>query len=83
MKHFFRKLKKKITIVFIHNESLKSLRLNLPLFILLICFFAWTTLTLWAGFVSGRHIDYLKVKADNKIMKMRMLFLSDQIKKSK
>ena len=83
MKHFFRKLKKKITIVFIHNEDLKSLRLDLPLFLLLICFFAWTTLTLWAGFISGQHIDYLKVKADNKIMKMRMLFLSEQIKKSK
>ena len=39
-------------------------------------------MTLWAGFISGKHIDYLAVKADNKIMKIRMLFFADQIKKS-
>ena len=79
----FKELTKKITIVFIHHGKIKPIKFNFPLFLLLICFLAWTTLTLWAGFISGQHIDYWTVKADNKIMKMRLLFFSEQLKKSK
>jgi len=79
----FKEFKRKITVVFIHHGKLKPVHFNFSLSFLLICFLAWTTLTLWAGFISGQHVDYWKVKADNKIMKIRMLFFSEQIKKSK
>ena len=52
------------------------------MFFIFVAFLGWTGMTLWAGFISGKHIDYLAVKADNKIMKIRMLFFADQIKKS-
>jgi len=82
-KKFIKELKRKVTIVFIHHGKIKPLRFNFSMMFLFVAFFGWTSLTLWAGFVSGKHVDYLTVKADNKIMKVRMLFFADQIKKSK
>lgn len=83
LKNIFKELKRKVTIVFIHHGNIKPMRFNFSMSFLVILFFCWTGLTLWAGFISGKHIDYVMIKADNKIMKMRMLFFADQIKKSK
>ncbi len=83
LKKIIRELKRKVTIVFIHHGRVKPLRFNFSMVFLFALFFGWTGLTLWAGFVSGKHIDYLAVKADNKITKIRMLFFADQLRKSK
>ncbi|MBR3627440.1 MAG: M23 family metallopeptidase, partial [Elusimicrobia bacterium] len=83
IKELLRELRRKVTIVFIHHGKIKPVKFNFSMFFLFVAFFAWTGMTLWAGFISGKHIDYLTVKADNKIMKIRMLFFADQIKKSK
>ena len=83
IKELLGELRRKVTIVFIHHGKIKPFKFNFSVLFLLIVFFGWTGMTLWAGFISGKHIDYLTVKADNKIMKARMLFFADQIKKSK
>ncbi|MDR3049237.1 MAG: M23 family metallopeptidase [Elusimicrobiota bacterium] len=44
---------------------------------------SWTSVTLWAGYLASRHIDYLKAKADNNIMQFRMLFFASQLEKTK
>lgn len=82
-KSIIRELKRKMTVVFIHHGKIKPIRLNFSLLFVLVLVFSWTSLTLWAGFISGRHIDYVTMKTDNQIMKLRMLFFSDEIKKSK
>ncbi|MCR4662427.1 MAG: M23 family metallopeptidase [Endomicrobiaceae bacterium] len=83
IKELLRELRRKVTIVFIHHGKIKPIKFNFSVFFLFVVFLGWTGMTLWAGFISGKHIDYLMVKADNKIMKARMLFFADQIKKSK
>ena len=83
IKELLRELRRKVTIVFIHHGRVKPIKFNFSVLFLCVVFFGWTGMTLWAGFISGKHIDYLAVKADNKIMKARMLFFADQIKKSK
>ena len=83
IKELLGELRRKVTVVFIHHGKIKPFKFNFSVLFLLIAFFGWTGMTLWAGFISGKHIDYLAVKADNKIMKARMLFFADQIKKSK
>ncbi len=82
-KSIIRELKRKMTVVFIHHGKIKPIRLNFSLLFVLLFLFSWTGLTLWAGFISGRHIDYVTMKTENQIMKLRMLFFSDEIKKSK
>ena len=83
IKELLGELRRKVTVVFIHHGKIKPFKFNFSVLFLLIAFFGWTGMTLWAGFISGKHIDYLAVKADNKIMKARMLFFADQIKKAK
>ena len=83
IKDLLGELRRKVTIVFIHHGRIKPFKFNFSVLFLLVAFAGWTGMTLWAGFISGKHIDYLTVKADNKIMKARMLFFADQIKKSK
>ena len=82
LKELLRELRRKVTIVFIHHGRIKPIKFNFSMLFLFVAFVGWTGMTLWAGFVSGKHIDYLAVKADNKIMQIRMLFFADQIKKS-
>ncbi len=82
IKELLRELRRKVTIVFIHHGKIKPIKFNFSMLFLFVAFLGWTGMTLWAGFISGKHIDYLAVKADNKIMKIRMLFFADQIKKS-
>ncbi len=83
IKELLRELRRKVTIVFIHHGRIKPIKFNFSMLFLFVAFLGWTGMTLWAGFISGKHIDYLTVKADNKIMKIRMFFFADQIKKSK
>ena len=82
IKELLRELRRKVTVVFIHHGRIKPIKFNFSMLFLFVAFLGWTGMTLWAGFISGKHIDYLAVKADNKIMKIRMLFFADQIKKS-
>jgi len=77
-----KELKRKITIVLIPHSSMKPIKFNFSLLFLSVCLVSWTGLTLWAGYVSGQKIDYLKIKTDNKIMHLRMAFLSDKIAQS-
>ncbi|MDR2426868.1 MAG: M23 family metallopeptidase [Endomicrobium sp.] len=44
---------------------------------------SWTSLTLWSGYLVSQHIDYIKTKADKKIMQMRLLFFANQLEKTK
>jgi murein DD-endopeptidase MepM/ murein hydrolase activator NlpD len=44
---------------------------------------SWTSVTLWAGYLVSRHIDYIRVKADNRVMQFRMLFFAEQLEKTK
>jgi len=40
-------------------------------------------MTVWTGYMASQHIDYLKTKADNKIMQIRLLFFANQLEKTK
>ena len=78
-----KELKRKITIMLIPHGKIKPLKLSISL--LFFCVFAvsWTTMTVWAGYLTSKHIDYAKAKVDNKIMQIRLLFFANQIEKTK
>ncbi|OGR69832.1 MAG: hypothetical protein A2179_00535 [Elusimicrobia bacterium GWC2_63_65] len=58
-----------------------SLRFNLPVLFLLVLGTAWTFTTIWAGYIAGRHFDYYVTKADNKILRTKMAYVSEQVEK--
>jgi len=78
-----KELKRKITIMFIPHGKFKPLKLNISMLFLCVFMFSWTSLTLWSGYLVSKHIDYVKTKADNKIMQIRLLFFADQLQRTK
>ncbi len=82
LRTFKRELKRRLTVMFIPHNSVNPLRLTFSFSFLLFLVATWTGLTLWAGYLASRHIDYWKVKADNKLMNLKVVFFAEQVKKS-
>lgn len=72
-----------VTVLVLPPNESSSWRLRLPVRALIAAFAGWTVLTIWAGFMAAHQADYWAMKADNKVMRMKMAFLSDEIGKSK
>lgn len=75
--------KRRITIMLIPHGKLKPLKISISVFLLSICIILWTSLTVWAGFLASQHIDYIKMKAENQVMKIRLVFFANQLEKTK
>ncbi|MFH1368072.1 MAG: peptidoglycan DD-metalloendopeptidase family protein [Elusimicrobiota bacterium] len=75
-------LRRHFTIMLIPHNTVKPVRLSFSLSFLLFMLFLWTGITIWAGFLSGRHIDYWRVKADNQLMNLKVKFFAQEVKKS-
>ncbi|OGR52970.1 MAG: hypothetical protein A2049_04390 [Elusimicrobia bacterium GWA2_62_23] len=72
---------KPVSIFIIPHNGMPSLRFNLPVLFLLVLGTAWTFTTIWAGYIAGRHFDYYVTKADNKILRTKMAYVSEQVEK--
>jgi len=75
-------LKNRLTIIFVPHTVNPSKRITLSFSFTLFLVVLWTGLTIWAGYISGRHFDYWRVKLDKEMIKLKLLFFADQIKKS-
>jgi murein DD-endopeptidase MepM/ murein hydrolase activator NlpD len=77
------KLNKRITIMLIPHGKTNPLKINVSLLFMCIFMISWTALTVWAGYLTTRHFDYVKTKIDNKIMHARLLLFANQFEKAK
>lgn len=66
----------------IPHNSIRPVRIRLSVTLLLLGAFCWTTLTISAGYLYSRHIDYLRMKTDNSLMKVKVMLFAQEIKKS-
>jgi len=78
-----KELKRKVTIVLIPHGKAKPFKLNFSVLAGLIFLLSWTSITIWAGYLSSRHIDYVKVKADNQIMHIRLMLFANKLEQTK
>lgn len=78
---FFKNVAKPVSVFIIPHNGMPSLRFNLPVLFLLVFGAAWTGMTIWAGYIAGRHFDYYVTKADNKILRTKMAYVSEQVEK--
>lgn len=76
---FFKNAAKPVSIFIIPHNGMSSVRFNLPVIFLLIFGVSWTLLTVWAGYIAGQHFDYYVTKADNKILRTKMAYVSEQV----
>ncbi|AKL98265.1 M23 family metallopeptidase [Endomicrobium proavitum] len=82
-KTFKQELKRKVTIMLIPHGKLKPVKLSVSLLLFCVFMVSWTGVTVWSGYLASRHIDYLKVKTDNKIMKVRLMLFATQLENTK
>ncbi len=78
-----KELKRGITVMFIPHNSVKPLKISFSLSFLLFLIVSWSFLTVTAGYLYSRHIDYMMVKTDNKLMQLKVMFFAKQVKQSR
>jgi len=76
---FLKNAAKPVSVFIIPHNGMPSLRFNLPVLLLLVFGVTWTGVTIWAGYIAGRHFDYYVTKADNKILRTKMAYVSEQV----
>ncbi|MBI4801042.1 MAG: M23 family metallopeptidase [Elusimicrobia bacterium] len=72
---------KPISVFIVPHNGLPSFRLNLPIVVFLALAISWTGFTIWAGYIAGRHFDYYVTRMDNKILRVKMDYVSLQVEK--
>lgn len=77
-----RLLGRQITILIIPHAEHKPRRLTFTAGFIAFGVLAWSGLTLWSGFLAGRHVDYMVTKAENMVMRAKLTYLAGEIDKS-
>lgn len=70
-----------ITVVILPHSSLPSWRLKFSLSFILFLVVLWSGITIWSGYIVGRHFDYAVTKADNKVLHTRMDYVANRVAK--
>lgn len=76
-------LARKVTFVVIPQGPMRTWRWQFSLSFLLFMGGLWSGLTLWAGWISGRHVDYWVTKADNQLMRTKVAYLAQEMRRSR
>ncbi|OGR85463.1 MAG: hypothetical protein A3J74_09945 [Elusimicrobia bacterium RIFCSPHIGHO2_02_FULL_57_9] len=77
------RLDRNLTVLVIPQAELKPWRWQCSVGFLLFCLIVWSGITIWAGIVAGRHIDYWITKADNGLMMAKMTRLAQEMERSR
>jgi len=78
-----KQLRRKLTVMLIPHSNIRPIQLHLSISLLVTLAISWTGLTLWSGFIASRHVDYWKTKADEQVMKAKVWYYAQQIRKSR
>lgn len=72
-----------VTVLVIPHADFPLMRGRLSVSFLLFGVFMWSALTIWAGFLAGRHVDYWITKADNTVIRSKMHYMAKEMEKSR
>lgn len=72
-----------VTVLVVPHTELKPWRWQCSAGFLLFCLLAWSGLTLLAGLVVGRRVDYWVTKADNEVMRAKLVALSGEMDRAR
>src|SRR5438445_9624515 len=76
-------LARKLTVMLIPHNDIAPIRLNLSVALLAFLAFSWTGLTIWSGFIASRHVDYWRAKADEHVLRAKVWYFSQEMKRSR
>ncbi len=75
-------LQRHLTIIFIPHTTNKPIRTTFTISFLLFVVLFWTGLTIWATYLATKNIDYWRLKFDREMIKFKLLFFANELKKS-
>ena len=78
-----RLMNRQVTILVVPHSSVPLWRGGFSLGFLAFLFALWTGVTLWAGYISSRHVDYWVTKAHNEVMRAKMTAFADELARSR
>ncbi len=78
-----KEFKNRLTLLVIPHCNFTPLKLTISVPFILFLLALWTIITLWAGYLSGRHFDYWKTKMDYNLMRLKVSFFAQEIKKAR
>ncbi len=76
-------LSRRLTVLIIPQTRLKPWRWQVTTGFFLFMLGLWSGLTVWAGFIAGRHVDYWITKADNQVMLTKMTRLAQEMDRAR
>ena len=76
-------LGRKITFLVIPYATWRPRRWQCSAAFALFCLGLWSGVTIWAGYLSGRHVDYWITKADNQVMLAKMGALAQEMDRAR
>jgi murein DD-endopeptidase MepM/ murein hydrolase activator NlpD len=77
------RLSRQITVLIIPQTERKPWKWQCSAAFFIFCLALWSGLTLWAGYISGRHVDYWITKADNRVMMAKLTHLAREMARSR
>lgn len=83
IRRFLRPLARHVTVLIIPHTDLPMWRARFTLNFILFLGLVWSGVTVWAGYLAGRHVDYWVTKADNQVMRSKLSYLASEMQKSK
>jgi murein DD-endopeptidase MepM/ murein hydrolase activator NlpD len=76
-------LNRKLTVMLIPHSDSRPIRLSFSFAFLTILGLSWTGLTVWSGFIASRHVDYWKAKANEQILRAKVWYFAQEMKRSR
>ncbi|MFA5160896.1 MAG: M23 family metallopeptidase [Elusimicrobiales bacterium] len=87
IRSFLRALRKSwrrpVSLMVVPYGPLPAWRLRFSVPFLLFMAALWTGITLWAGYVAGRNLDYYVTKADNRVLSARVAYVSGEMERGR
>jgi len=81
--NIMKNLRRQLTVMLIPHSDVKPIRLNFSVAFLVFLAVGWTSLTLWSGFIASRHVDYWRAKTDEQILRGKVWYFSQEVRKSR
>ncbi|MFH1379145.1 MAG: M23 family metallopeptidase [bacterium] len=83
IKKTFKEIRRNFTIMLIPHNTTVPIRFTFSLSFAAFLFLLWSGLTIWAGYLASRHIDYWRIRAGDKLVRLKVDYFAQEVKRTR
>lgn len=83
IKKTFKEIRRNFTIILIPHNTTVPIRITFSLSFAAFLFLLWSGLTIWAGYLASRHIDYWRIRAGDKLVQLKVDYFAQEVKRTR